>query len=132
MKRILSVLIFPLILTGASGKNVQEESSEIYYVPIHSETYVPVTTTNIEELAVRHGYLEHKHVQRLLDIISSYANSGNFNRQYVRVKINLAGGKIIYLDNVGGVLCTEKERVLSRKALEKLRILIESNMVNDN
>jgi len=106
------------------------ESVEIYYVPIGTETYVPITTSNIESMATHIGSLgvESKEIRYILKTVESSKN-GTFDSEYVRVKLKLSQNRSFYIDNVGGVSTGTQEKQLDAKALARLAKMINKKVI---
>ena len=101
--------------------------ARIYYVPIGTETYVPMTTDNIEVHHVRFIELdvasrEYRNLTSLIDV----AGDGSFEEQRVRVKILLPDASAVYIDNNGGMrLGSSRQATLSHSSLRGVRKLLE-------
>lgn len=130
MKNIIIITVFTLILGGCINPEIGKSCLEIYYFPIGAQTYIPITTENIEERALRHGYITGAQASRLLKIISTARTSTSFDEMRVRVKVIPKKKQLIYLDTVGGMLYNGQTWSLDAQSLLSIKRLIERNLVD--
>ncbi len=128
--RIYLFLVFSLFGSGCIAQSEYMNYSKIYYVPIGVETYIPVTTSNIEELAVKIGRLEDKYVRQFVRLLEE-AKAGSFDSEYVRAKLIVPKVGIIYLDNKGGAMYSQDQKTLDLESLAEIKELFESNLVEN-
>lgn len=127
MKRAwLFLLAFSVVGCLPEAKPI--ERARIYYIPIGVETYVPITSENIEKAYVRIGdaTLDNPTFKSLMKTINS-AGAGPFEGDMLRAKILLSDGQIIYIDNHGGLNSPVSGIAkIPKSKLDKTQKLLES------
>ena len=85
MRLLYLTLLLTLICTQSVGGEVHK-SVEVFWIPPEVETYVPVTTDNIESAAFKIVRIKNeKQARKVLDLIQE--SSQELNSKKIRVKI---------------------------------------------
>lgn len=99
--------IFLLVFLGVAACTPDEEKADvatIYYIPLGTHTFSPVTEENIERGHDRFGTpsVSSSSFFDLLEIFNA-AGPGELDGHVIRAKIILPAGDVIFVDNLGGV-----------------------------
>ena len=127
MNKLIIALI--LIISISCAKQSKVATVKVYYFPIGAETYTPITMKDIEKrsLSSIKINLNNKLLKFIKSIINK-SNIGKFDNKIVRMKIIYPNGKIIYIDNDGGVNDFSSNLKMDKQALYKIKNLIEKMM----
>ena len=145
MRKPLWIFIFVLILgvtdnIWAMGKmsiketvdstknaNISDENNlMIFYLPFVLETYMPVTTKNIESLSeCKKRILKTSKEASALTKILDRPVEGSFDRYKVRLKIKGLSTDPVYIDQKGGCLIGVRPSQLSKENFKHLENLME-------
>lgn len=116
-----------LLTFGCQDNFGSMKITNLFYIPIGVETYVPITVENIEEAATKKGSLDlsSKVIKQILSFID-VAEPGIFDNESIRVKLVLSNDSLLYIDNRGGVLIGKISKSLNKETLSQVKSLIES------
>lgn len=123
----ITMLLFAAFAAAACSADTENSYVSIYYIPFGVETYVPVTTDNIEKSAQRYGRIDSggRLSKKISDLLMA-AGEGSFNSERVRAKLIYPNEVIVYVDNLGGVLTSEMgARKIDERRLHRLGNLLE-------
>jgi len=124
--KILFLLTVFLGLAACSPDESSAGNATIYYIPLGSHTYLPVTMERIETAYDRFGTpsVSSRSFVRLLELIDR-SGPGKLDGQLIRAKIVLPDGESIFIDNLGGVEMSLREAVkLSDKSYSEVGHLL--------
>lgn len=124
---LLTALLWSAATVADASERVARPGIRLYYVPIGSETYVPVTPDSIEPSAVRSGRVDERSAAELITTIE-HAVPGTFDGVMVRVKLVLDDERVIYIDNQGGIRSGGKSAALPPGGLLYVKRLIEEGL----
>lgn len=134
MIKILGIqLVLCQLLFGAIAY-AEENMNDVfvYYMPFDVDTYVPVTTENIEEQSFcKLSFSESSDVAKSLIYLLTKATTGAFSNKVVRLKVSSPSADI-FVDMDGGVLIAgdEQHKRLTGDDFTVLKALMESLSVN--
>jgi len=128
---IFVTLLILLILWQSDNIEYRDDNGskkvEIYYLPFEVWTYAPVTIDSIEEQSNQYGkvdidnmrfksFIENAKKSRLVDAIGL---------KFIRVKIIMPNGEIIYIDKSHVMKFDNEIRVMSEKTFQKFNELLK-------
>jgi hypothetical protein len=129
----LAVLAMAIGGCGHAQSNEGVTKMTVYYFPIEAETLTPVTSANIQERGRRCEIHSAKDIDKIRDVLRAASSpvSQKFSDRRVRVKIsetsNSGDGLSAVVEKEGEVRFSDgKEAVLSRKGLETIKKIIET------
>ena len=121
------IMIFSLLCVACSSGSKNAIMVDIYYIPIGVETYVPITTGNIESSATYVGRVEesNRNFKKFLELIES-SSGRHFDEKKIRGKLVWPDKEVVYIDNNGSVKSSDDgKRLIKKSNLDKAKKMLE-------
>lgn len=130
-KKYLKFILYFLFFLGCSHNNEVTKGNipvKINYLPFAIDTYVPVTTSNIETKQSKLIYLTQKEIENIYEVFKKVSPIPTFKNKNVRLRIAIPDREVIYIESSGEVLDGQNIKKIDNVGLKTLEDILNVDL----